>query len=94
MRIRPLKDKIVVKAQPRVKSAILDVVMSEKDNMGTVVAVGSQAAKHLKIGDFVRFGTMGNDEYLSYHEYYEDDVRCLVMSWKDVCFAQDHVHSD
>ena len=89
MRIRPLKDKIVVKAQPRVISTILDVIMSEKDNMGTVVAVGSEAAKHLKVGDFVRFGTMGNNEYLSYHEYYEDDVRCLVMSWKDITFIQD-----
>lgn len=89
MKLKPLKDKIVVKAQVRVKSSIIDVVMSEKDNMGTVVAVGPDAAKHLKVGDFVRFGTMGKDEYLSYHEYLEDDVRYLVMSWKDITFIQE-----
>ena len=88
MKIKPLKDKIVVKAQTRVKSSILDVVMSEKDNMGTVAAVGPDAAKHLNIGDFVRFGTMGNDEYLSYHEYFEDNERYLVMSWKDITFCE------
>lgn len=90
MKLQPLKDKIVVQAIPRVKSSILEVVMSEKDNMGTVVAVGPEAAKHLKIGDFVRYGTMGNDEYLSYHEYIEDNVRYLVMSWKDITFIEDN----
>ena len=90
MKLQPLKDKIVVQAIPRVKSSILEVVMSEKDNMGTVVAVGPEAAKHLKIGDFVRYGTMGNDEYLSYHEYIEDNVRYLVMSWKDITFCEDN----
>ena len=93
MKIKPLKDKIVVKAQTRVKSSILDVVMSEKDNMGTIAAVGPEAAKHLKIGDFVRFGTMGKDEYLSYHEYFEDNVRYLVMSWKDVTFCEDQANA-
>ena len=86
--IRPLQDKIVVKPQPRVKSTIIDVIMSEKDNMGTVIAVGPKAADKVQVGDFVRFGTMGNDEYLSYHEYHEGQEKYLVMSWKDVCFVQ------
>lgn len=97
MKLRPLRDKIVVKPHTRVKSQILQVVMDEKDNMGTVVAVGP--GKRLsngrieetpvQVGAFVRFGTMGNDEYLKYQEYYEDGERYLIMSWQDVCFETD-----
>jgi hypothetical protein len=29
------------------------------------------------------------DEYLKYFPYAEDDVKYLVMSWKDVCFVED-----
>ena len=88
--LRPLKDKIIVKPDVRVKSSILEVVMSEKDNMGEVIAVGPLAADKLKVGDYVRFGTMGKDEYLSYHEYYENNERYLVMSWQDVCFIEEN----
>jgi len=48
------------------------------------------AADKLKVGDYVRFGTMGKDEYLSYHEYYENNERYLVMSWQDVCFIEEN----
>ena len=95
--LTPLGDKIVVKPLTRVKSAILEVIMDEKDNMGTVVAVGKgkkisadkRDAMPLKVGDFVRFGTMGTDEYLKYQEYFENNERFLIMSWQDVCFIQE-----
>ena len=35
-----MHDKIVVKPIVRQKSAIIEVIMDERDNMGTVVAVG------------------------------------------------------
>lgn len=88
MNLRPLKDRIVIQPLERVKSDVIQVIMSEKDNMGVVIAAGPDAAKHLKINEFVRYGTMGNDEYLKYQEYFADGKRYLIMSWKDVCFVQ------
>ncbi|UOF80240.1 co-chaperonin groes (hsP10) [Caudoviricetes sp.] len=93
MKLRPLKDRIVVKPISRIKSSIIDVVMSEKDNMGNIVAIGDQAKNHLHIGEFVRFGTMGKDEYLNYQEYFEDGERYLIMSWKDICFISEENHA-
>lgn len=92
-----MNDKVVIKPQVRVKSQILEVIMNEKDNMGTVVAVGPgkklpngrREAMPLEVGAFVRYGTMGDDEYLKYQEYYEDNERYLIMSWQDVCFVQE-----
>ena len=96
MNLKPLQDKIVVKPDTRVLSTVLIVENKEKDNMGTVVAVGPgkvingrRQEMPVSVGDYVRFGTMGNDEYLSYYEYFEDGERYLVMSWQDVCFAQE-----
>jgi len=91
--LKPLKGTIVVKPIERIKSSIIDVIMSEKDNMGTIVAVGAEAAKHLHVGEFVRYGTMGNDEYLKYQEYFEDGKRLLIMNWKDVCFISEENHA-
>ena len=88
MNLRPLRDRIVIEPIERVKSEVIQVVMTEKDNMGTVIAVGPEAQKHLKEGEFIRYGTMGNDEYLKYQEYFVDNKRYLIMSWKDVCFVQ------
>jgi co-chaperonin GroES (HSP10) len=88
MNLRPLRDRIVIEPIERVKSEVIQVVMTERDNMGTVIAVGPEAQKHLKEGEFIRYGTMGNDEYLKYQEYFEDNKRYLIMSWKDVCFVQ------
>jgi co-chaperonin GroES (HSP10) len=88
MNLRPLKDRIVVEPLERVKSEVLQVIMAERDNMGVVLATGEEAAKHLKAGEFVRYGTMGKDEYLKYQEHFVDGKRYLIMSWKDVCFVQ------
>ena len=97
MLLKPLHDKIVVKPIERVKSNLIHVIMDEKDNMGTVVAVGlgkklpngRREEMPIEVGAFVRFGTMGKDEYLKYTEYFENNERYLVISWQDVCFEQE-----
>jgi chaperonin GroES len=93
MKLKPLQDKIVVKPEIRELSSVIIVNNKEKDNMGTVVAVGPgkvingrRQEMPVAVGDYVRFGTMGSDEYLKYFEYFEDKERYLVMSWQDVCF--------
>ena len=95
--LKPLGDKIVVKPIERVKSNLIAVVMDEKDNMGTVVAVGlgkklsatKREVMPIEVGQFVRFGTA--DEYLNYQEYFEDGERYLILDWRDVCFVQENV---
>jgi chaperonin GroES len=101
MLLNPLHDKIVVKPIERVKSNLIHIIMDEKDNMGTVIAVGPgkklpngrREAMPIEVGAFVRFGHMGNDEYLKYQEYIENNERYLVMSWQDVCFEQENVNA-
>ena len=95
--LKPLGDKIVVKPVERVKSGVIAVIMDEKDNMGTVVAVGpgkkisadKREPMPIEVGQFVRFGTMGSDEYLKYQEHIEDGEKYLIMSWQDVCFVEE-----
>jgi len=95
--LKPLGDKILVKPIERIKSNIIAVVMDEKDNMGTVVAVGDgkklpngkREQMPIEVGAFIRFGHMGNDEYLKYTEYFYNNERYLLMSWADVCFIQE-----
>lgn len=94
MNLKPLNDKVVVKPIERIKSELIAVIMDEKDNMGTVMAVGpgkrlpngKREEMPIEVGAFVRFGHMGNDEYLKYQEYFENGERYLIMSWQDVCF--------
>jgi chaperonin GroES len=99
MNLKPMGDKIVVKPVTRIKSQIIEVVMNEADNMGTVVAVGAgkklpngrREAMPIEVGQFVRFGTMGHeskDEYLKFTEYFENNERYLIMSWQDICWIQ------
>jgi co-chaperonin GroES (HSP10) len=100
MKLKPLADKIVVKPDVRVLSSVLIIENNEVENMGTVVAVGPgkklsadrREAMPVEVGQRVRFGTMNDDkgeEYLKYFPYYEDGVKYLVMSWKDVCFVEE-----
>jgi len=95
--ISPLRDKILVKPKERVKSSLIVVLQSEEDNMGTIVKVGpgklisstEREEMPVKVGQFIRFGTMNRDakeEYLKFLTHYEDGVKYLLMSWKDVCF--------
>ena len=94
MNLKPLNDKVVVKPIERIKSELIAVIMDEKDNMGTVMAVGpgkrlengKREEMPIEVGSIVRFGHMGNDEYLKYQEYFENGERYLIMSWQDVCF--------
>ena len=100
MKLKPIRDKIVVKPDVRQLSTWLIIDNKEAENMGTVVAVGpgtklindKREEMPIQIGARVRFGTMNDnpkDEYLKYFPYTEDDVKYLVMSWKDVCFVED-----
>ena len=89
MIVKPLRDKIIVKPEPRVKSLILDTsLMAEADSRGTVVAAGDDAlAQGLNIGDKVLFGTLAKefkDEYLKFEELSLNGERHLKMSWQDI----------
>lgn len=99
--LRPLRDKILVKPETRVKSSVLEVIMGEADNMGTVVAVGPGhyledgkfIPQQAKVGDKIRFGTMGKeskDEYLKFPEYIEDGVSYRILSWQDICWIDEN----
>jgi len=96
MEIKPLRDKIIVKPEPRVKSLILDTsLMAEAESRGTVVAVGDEALlQGLNVGDKVVFGTLAKDykdEYLKFEELNLNDERHLKMSWQDICAVIEEV---
>jgi len=89
MNVKPLRDKIIVKPEPRVKSLILDTsLIAEADSRGAVVAAGDDAlAQGLNIGDKVLFGTLAKeykDEYLKFEELNLNGERHLKMSWQDI----------
>jgi co-chaperonin GroES (HSP10) len=94
--LKPLGDKIIVRPDKRILSTTIIVDNKEVDNMGTVIAVGPgkkvkgrREAMPVEVGQYVRFGNMGNDEYLKYQEYFTNNERYLIMSWQDVCFVTD-----
>jgi len=89
MNVKPLRDKIIVKPEERVKSLILDTsLIAETDSRGTVVAAGDDAlAQGVNIGDKVLFGTLAKeykDEYLKFEELNLNGERHLKMSWQDI----------
>ena len=101
IKFKPMHDKILVKPDVRELSSVIFVENQEVENMGTVVAVGpgkkltetQRDAMPVNVGARIRFGTMNADrgeEYLKYFPYFEDGVKYLVMSWKDVCFIEDN----
>jgi len=89
MIVKPLRDKIIVKPEPRLKSNIDLSLMQEADSIGTVVAAGDDALfQGVNIGDKVVFGTLAkdyNDEYLKFEELNLNGERHLKMSWQDIC---------
>ena len=89
MIVKPLRDKIIVKPEPRLKSNIDLSLMQEADSIGTVVAAGDDALfQGVNIGDKVVFGTLAkdyNDEYLKFEELNLNGERHLKMSWMDIC---------
>ena len=95
MKLQPLKDKILVKPEPRIQSTLW-IKTAEADTIGTDVAVGpgrwlddgTFEENPLKGGERVTFGTLAKDykdEYLKFQEWMEDGERYLLMSWQDVC---------
>jgi len=90
MIVKPLRDKIIVKPIPRVKSLILDTsTMAEAESIGTVVAAGEDAIfQGVAVGDRIMFGTLARDykdEYLKFEELNLNGERHLKMSWQDIC---------
>jgi len=90
---KPLKDKIIVKPEQRIKSTLDLSMMQEADTVGYVTAVGDEAAAEgLKVGDKVHFGHLAKDykdEYLKFDTITIDDQRHLRMSWQDICFVEE-----
>lgn len=91
---RPTQDYILVKPIERIKSSIIEVVMTEKPNTGEVIAVGqgkenkhgNQMPMDIKVGDKIRFGTDQN--YLSFPEYHENGQKYLILQEADVCWVE------
>ena len=95
MIVKPLKDKIIVKPEPRLKSTLDLSLMQEADSIGTVIAAGDDALlQGVNIGDRVLFGTLGKeykDEYLKFEELNLDGERHLKMSWQDIAAVLEEV---
>ena len=93
MNIKPLRDKIIVKPEPRIQSTLY-VKTAEADTIGTVIAAGDEAqAEGLNVGDKVFFGTLAKEydnEYLKFEPLDIDGERHLKMSWQDVCFVMEN----
>lgn len=95
MNIKPLKDKIIVKPEPRIKSILDTSTIKEADSIGIVVACGDEALNQgVQIGDKVLFGTLAKTydaEYLKFEELNLDGERHLKMSWQDICAIVEEV---
>jgi co-chaperonin GroES (HSP10) len=95
MEIKPLRDKIIVKPEPRLKSTLDLSLMQEADSIGTVVAAGDDALlQGVNIGDRVLFGTLAKeykDEYLKFEELNLSGERHLKMSWQDIAAILEEV---
>ena len=90
--IKPLKDRIFVKPERRIKSELY-IQTAEADTVGYIVALGDEAEKEgLKVGDKVYFGTLAKDykdEYLKFTNIKHEDDNLIIMSWQDVCFIEE-----
>jgi co-chaperonin GroES (HSP10) len=90
--MKPLRDKIFVRPERRIKSDLW-IQTAEADTVGYVTAVGDEAAEEgLKVGDKVYFGTLAKDykdEYLKYTQFKNEDENLILMSWKDVAFVEE-----
>ena len=90
--IKPLRDKIIVRPERRIKSDLW-IQTAEADTVVYVLAVGDEAAEEgLKVGDKIYFGTLAKeykDEYLKFTDLKDGDERIIVMSWQDVCFVEE-----
>ena len=96
--IRPFADKILVRPiERKAKSAIPGFIYHEEYNTGEVVAVGPgkkiKEGKYdimpVSVGDRIRFGVMGKDEYLKFQPVMDNGEKFLLMSWQDVAFIEE-----
>lgn len=91
--IKPLRDKIIIKPEKRIKSDVLYIQTAEADTIGIVTHCGDDAlAEGLQVGDRICFGTLAknyDDEYLKFEQLEIDGERHLKMSWQDVCFVME-----
>ena len=92
MNIQPLRDKIIVKPERKLKSELW-IQTAEADSVGYVIAAGPEALEMgLNVGDKIHFGTYNKDygeEYLKFEPLEIDGQRHLKMSWQDVCFVEE-----
>lgn len=92
MKVTPLRDKIIVKPERKLKSELW-IQTAEADSVGFVVAAGPEALKMgLNVGDKIHFGTYNKDygeEYLKFEPLEIEGERHLKMSWQDVCFVEE-----
>jgi co-chaperonin GroES (HSP10) len=90
--IKPLRDKIFVRPEQRIKSELY-IQTAEADTVGYITAVGEEAEEEgLKVGDKVYFGTIAKnykDEYLKFKDFKDGNEKLIVMSWQDVCFIEE-----
>lgn len=93
--IRPLRDYILVKPLERIKSNIIHVIMDEKPNLGTVVAVGKGKTVKgrvqpldVKVGQTIRYGDTST-QHLSFTSIEHNRETYLLMQEADVCFIQE-----
>jgi len=91
--IKPLRDKIIVKPEPRIKSSLY-IQTAEADTIGVITHCGDDAlAEGLNVGDKICFGTLAknyDDEYLKFESLDIGGERHLKMSWQDVCFVMEN----
>ena len=89
---KPKQDFILVQPIERTASSIIEVVLHEKPNLGTVIAVGpgkidKRGRLHpldVKPGDTVRFGDGSTTLHRMFTEYHEAGTRYLIMQEADV----------
>jgi co-chaperonin GroES (HSP10) len=93
MNLQPLRDKIIVKPERKLKSDTLWIQTAEADSVGYVVAAGPEAIEMgLNVGDKIHFGTYDKDykdEYLKFEPLIFNNERHLKLSWQDVCFVEE-----
>ncbi len=89
-----MRDQIVVKPLERKASDIIEVLHSEKPNLGIVVAVGPGKRNKrgnvdpldVKVNDTIRYGDTTMN-HLNYPQYWEGHQMYLVLQEADVCFV-------
>ena len=79
--LRMMHDKVLVRPIERSKSEILEVIMTERFNLGEIMAVGPKATD-VQPGQIVRYGEFSFPEYKeagkTYQIIQEADIAAVV----------------